>query len=65
METPEIAQSLARNHALAVALGIQSTPTFVIGGDVLPGALDAAAFANVIAKAQAMQKAAAAPPTTN
>ena len=61
METPEIAQSLARNQALAVALGIQSTPTFVIGGEVVPGAMDAERFANVIAKAEAMQKAEAAP----
>ena len=32
METLEIAQSLTRNHALAASLGIQSTPTFVMGG---------------------------------
>jgi len=65
MESPEIAQSLRRNHDLAAALSIQSTPTFVIGGDVLPGALDAATFANAIAKAEAMQKAEVPPPTTD
>lgn len=47
------------------ALGIQSTPTFVIGGEVLPGALDAAAFANLIANASAMPKADTTPAATN
>ena len=37
METPEIAQSLTRNHVLAAALGIQSTPTFVMGGSPAGG----------------------------
>jgi predicted DsbA family dithiol-disulfide isomerase len=47
------------------ALGIQATPTFVIGRDVLPGALDAAAFANLIANASAMPKANTMPAATN
>jgi protein-disulfide isomerase len=39
MESPEIAQSLARTMELAKALGITGTPTFVIGNELVPGAV--------------------------
>lgn len=39
MEAPEIAASLARNHELAGALGVRGTPAFVIGDQLVPGAI--------------------------
>jgi len=39
MKVPEIDQQLAANHTLAKALGIRSTPTFIIGDQVVPGAI--------------------------
>jgi protein-disulfide isomerase len=39
MEAPEIAETIARNQALADALQIRGTPAFVIGDQVVPGAI--------------------------
>lgn len=39
MEAPEIAQFLARTQQLASALGITGTPAFVIGNELVPGAV--------------------------
>jgi protein-disulfide isomerase len=39
MDSPAVSQTLAKNQALAMALGVNSTPTFVIGSEVIPGAL--------------------------
>jgi protein-disulfide isomerase len=39
MEAPEIAASLARTQDLAQALGITGTPAFVIGNELVPGAV--------------------------
>jgi protein-disulfide isomerase len=39
MDAPEIAASLARNHELAGALGVRGTPAFVIGDQLVPGAI--------------------------
>lgn len=39
MKAPEIDQQLKANHELALTLGIRSTPTFVIGDQIAPGAM--------------------------
>ncbi|TDQ80884.1 protein-disulfide isomerase [Dongia mobilis] len=39
MKAPEVDQQLADNHALAQAMAIRSTPTFVIGEQIVPGAI--------------------------
>lgn len=39
MTAPEIDRQLADNHALAQAMAIRSTPTFVIGDQIVPGAI--------------------------
>jgi protein-disulfide isomerase len=39
MAAPNIAESIARNHALAEALGVRGTPAFVIGDQLIPGAM--------------------------
>jgi protein-disulfide isomerase len=38
MEAPDISQTIDRNIALARSLGINGTPSFVIGEDMVPGA---------------------------
>ena len=40
MAAPEIDQAIKRNYDLADALGIRGTPGFVIGDDLIPGAVD-------------------------
>lgn len=52
MESPEIAAALERNRQLAAALGVEATPTFVIGGEIVPGAVDEAGFKQLIEKAK-------------
>ena len=49
---PEHQATLARNQALGEALAIQATPAFVIGDQVVPGAIDENAFRQLIAKAR-------------
>ncbi len=39
MAAPAIKDRLGANIALAQALGIDGTPTFVIGGQIIPGAV--------------------------
>ena len=53
MESKEIAAIIEKNTQLAMALQVASTPTFVIGGEMVAGAMDAAAFQKLIANAQA------------
>ena len=40
MESPEIKKSISENRALAQSLGISGTPAFVIGNELVPGAVD-------------------------
>jgi protein-disulfide isomerase len=53
METPEIRASLERNHTLAQALGIQGTPAFVIGAELVPGAVDLNTLKAFVSRARA------------
>ncbi len=52
MQSPEIAAAIEKNHELASAVGVTATPTFVIGSEMVAGAIDAQAFQGLIAKAQ-------------
>jgi len=52
MESPEVQAILARNHDLAHKVGVRATPSFVIGSELVSGAIDAAAFERLIAQAQ-------------
>ncbi|MHA1567322.1 MAG: DsbA family protein [Alphaproteobacteria bacterium] len=40
MEAPEINETIQANYALAQQLGIRGTPSFIIGDEIVPGALD-------------------------
>ncbi len=50
MESPEVQSILARNRELARKVGVKSTPSFVIGSELVSGAIDAAAFERLIAQ---------------
>jgi protein-disulfide isomerase len=52
MALPEIEAQLRTNHALARALDIRGTPAFVIGGELIPGAVDIATLRRKIAAAR-------------
>ena len=56
MAKPELQTALARNRELGEALAIQATPSFVIGDQVVPGAIDEAGFRGMIAKAKEQSK---------
>ncbi len=53
MALPEIQQAIDRNMALAEALGIRGTPSFVIGDRLVPGAIDLDTLRQLIAQARA------------
>jgi len=40
MESPSIQTAIERNRALARELGINGTPGFIIGTELVPGALE-------------------------
>ncbi len=50
MDSPEIQAMLDENMALAQALDISGTPTFIIGDSLYPGALDVETLREMIAK---------------
>ena len=52
MALPEIDQTIERNLALARALGITGTPSFVIGDQLIPGAISLEALRKLIAQAR-------------
>jgi protein-disulfide isomerase len=52
MADPAIAQAIARNRDLAAALGINGTPGFVIGDQLVPGVVDRTTLEGLIAKAR-------------
>jgi protein-disulfide isomerase len=52
MQAPRVEAALRRNHALARALGINGTPAFVIGDELVVGVMEAATLKAWIAKAR-------------
>lgn len=60
MQDPAITRILERNYRLASALNINGTPAFVIGDRLVPGAIDAAALAEIIVEERAKMKVAPA-----
>ena len=52
MASPEIARALKANTELAEALDIRGTPGFVIGNEIVPGALDLTTLKQMIATAR-------------
>ena len=56
MVDPEINAIIERNKALAFGLNIRGTPAYVIGTQLVPGYLDDARLAQVVARAREEQK---------
>ncbi len=52
MQAPEVQDIIARNYALAQALGITGTPSFVIGDNLVRGAVSGAELKRRIAEAR-------------
>lgn len=52
MESPEVSAIIAKNAELAAAVGVEATPTFVIGKELIAGAVDASAFQKYIDQAK-------------
>jgi len=50
MWSPEVTAALEKNHALAQAVGVNGTPAFVIGTDLIPGAVGLETFREAIAR---------------
>ncbi len=53
MAAPDIERIIQRNRALAKALGITGTPTFVIGDQLVPGAIDLDTLKRLVAQVRA------------
>ncbi len=53
MNSPEIEKIIAADRELATNVGIRGTPAFIVGGELVPGAIDYDAFKTLIAKARA------------
>jgi protein-disulfide isomerase len=51
MNSKEVADALTQNQRLASALGVQSTPSFVIGNELISGAMDLTRFEELISRA--------------
>jgi protein-disulfide isomerase len=60
MGDPEIGKTLQRTYRLASLLGINGTPAFVIGDQIVPGAIGADALARMVRAERARLKAAPA-----
>jgi protein-disulfide isomerase len=56
MKDPAIAALIKKNHALAQSLGISGTPAFVIGEELVPGAIPADELAQHVSNARATCK---------
>lgn len=52
MNTPEVEQAIGANHALAEALGIRGTPAFVVGDELVPGAIKLDEMKKLVAQAR-------------
>jgi len=56
MQDPTIQEAIGRNLQLANALGITGTPSFIIGEEVVPGAVDLRTLQRLIARARRGQE---------
>jgi len=52
MEGPEVAAHIEKTYELARALGIRGTPAFIVGDELIPGAVNRAELNNLIEQAR-------------
>lgn len=64
MADPKVRSAIERTRALAAALGIDGTPAYIIGTQVIPGAVDADVLDQIVAEERAKLAEAQAGPTT-
>jgi protein-disulfide isomerase len=50
MASDDVAKIIFRNRQLAEKLGITGTPAFVVGGQLIPGAIDLPAMRQLVAE---------------
>jgi protein-disulfide isomerase len=62
MESPEVSAAIEKNRKLAEKLNVQSTPTFVVGRELVAGALSEEGFKPLIEAARQQQRVAVARP---
>lgn len=53
MADPKVRSAIERTHTLADALGIDGTPAYIIGTQLIPGAVDAATLDQIVAEERA------------
>lgn len=53
MDDPELTDAIRRTQELAHTLGIRGTPAFVIGEQLIPGAVDLETLKEAVAEARA------------
>ena len=58
MEAPEVSAALQENVALGDKLGLSGTPAFIIGDEVIPGAVGLDPLKQVVANVRQCGKAA-------
>jgi protein-disulfide isomerase len=56
MQKPEIAAAIQQNRSLAQALGINGTPAFVVGDELVRGSVDLDALREVVSIARSQRK---------
>jgi len=49
MKDPKLNEALLRNSSIASKLGINGTPGYIVGDQIIPGAIDAVSLANLVA----------------
>ena len=52
MQAPDIKETIEKNRQLANALKINGTPAFVVGDEIVPGAVDFTSLQRLIKKAR-------------
>jgi protein-disulfide isomerase len=50
MADPKVRAAIGRNRSLAAALGIDGTPAYIIGSQIIPGAVEADVLNQIIAE---------------
>ena len=55
MQSPEVEEHIATSLRLAEALGFNGTPSFVVGDQLIPGFVEKAQLAEVVAAARAAE----------
>jgi protein-disulfide isomerase len=52
MKSPDVEKVISKNKDLAANIGIHGTPAFVVGGELVPGAIDYDALKGLVAKSR-------------